>query len=57
MLAGQTPYAFARQTRHLTHHVVEENGRPDIDPSWPENTKDALEGCFEADMNRRPVSA
>ena len=26
ILAGQTPHAFARQTRHLTHHVVNENG-------------------------------
>ena len=57
MLADHIPYAFARTTDRLTYHVVCENGRPDINESWPTYIKDMLKTSFDSNAERRPVSA
>ena len=50
-------YLFPHPNRlAVIQQCLNSNGRPDIDPSWPENIKDVLEGCFDTNMNRRPVS-
>ena len=35
---------------------VKENGRPDIDQSWPQGIQTLLKSSFDADMAKRPVS-
>jgi serine/threonine protein kinase len=54
LLAGRTPYAFVRRQHHLIQHVVHENGRPDIQESWPDSIKDVLRNGFDADIKTRP---
>ncbi|KAL7540520.1 hypothetical protein ACHAXR_010185, partial [Thalassiosira sp. AJA248-18] len=57
MLSGKIPYAFARRKHQLIHYVVEQNGRPVIDESWPSAIQDMLESSFDPEIERRPVSA
>lgn len=54
ILTGQKPYSFVKSRGQLTQHVVEEHGRPDIDPSWPSPIQHMLEDSFEADIDKRP---
>ncbi|KAL7530790.1 hypothetical protein ACHAXR_003677 [Thalassiosira sp. AJA248-18] len=57
ILSGQTPYAFVRRRHQLTDYVVEENGRPVIEESWPSDIQDMLERSFDPEIENRPVSA
>jgi serine/threonine protein kinase len=57
MLSRETPYSFARTKERLNYHVVEEQGRPDIDDAWPSQIKCMLRASFDGDMDKRPVSS
>lgn len=56
MMAGRTPYAFARTMNQLAYYVVDDGGRPDIDEGWPLTIKNMLESSFDSDVEKRPVS-
>ena len=56
ILSSETPYAFVRSKHQLTYHVVEENGRPNIDERWPRSLQGMLEASFDRNMDMRPVS-
>ncbi|KAL7531009.1 hypothetical protein ACHAXR_003801 [Thalassiosira sp. AJA248-18] len=57
MLSGKTPHAFVRRRHQLIHYVVEENGRPVIDESWPSSIQGMMESSFDSEIEKRPVSA
>lgn len=57
MLSGHLPYAFARNPRQLINFVVIENGRPDINETWPISIRSMLENSFDKEVEMRPVSA
>jgi len=56
ILSGQTPHMFVRRKHQLISYVVEENGRPDIDESWPGPIRGMLESSFDSEIVNRPVS-
>ena len=56
ILTARTPYAFVRRRHQLINYVVEENGRPDIDESWPTSIQGMLESSFDSEIDKRPVS-
>ncbi len=49
-------YAFVRSKHQLVSHVVDEQGRPDIDEDWPVGIKNMLVCGFDDQMELRPVS-
>ncbi len=57
ILSGEVPYAFATTIHELADFIVEEDGRPDIQESWPVIVKQILESSFDCDPTCRPVSA
>ena len=40
----------------MINYVVEENGRPDIEESWPSSIQGMLESSFDSEIEKRPVS-
>lgn len=56
VLSAQTPFVHVRSRDELVRHVVDEGGRPRIDPTWPVPIQGMLECGFDPDMGRRPVS-
>ena len=57
ILSGMTPYAFVRRSPQLVSFVVEEDGRPDINESWPSLVRSMMKDSFNADVDLRPVSS
>ncbi|KAL7526533.1 hypothetical protein ACHAXR_001532 [Thalassiosira sp. AJA248-18] len=57
ILSGRTPYEFVRRRHQLIHYVVEENGRPVIDESWPLAIQGMLESSFDPEIQKRPKMA
>lgn len=57
MLSGLIPYKFVTSRDHLYQHVVEDQGRPQLDESWPGMINLMLRCSFEDDMRMRPVSS
>ena len=56
ILTAKTPYLFVRRRNQLINYVVEENGRPDIEESWPSSIQGMLESSFDSEIEKRPVS-
>lgn len=56
ILSGETPYVFIRKAHQLVSYVVNENGRPVIDETWPSPIQGMLESGFDSDIIKRPVS-
>ena len=56
ILTAKTPYLFVRRRHQLINYVVEENGRPDIEESWPSSIQGMLESSFDSEIEKRPVS-
>eukprot|EP00581_Thalassiosira_minuscula_P028016 CAMPEP_0183751474 /NCGR_PEP_ID=MMETSP0739-20130205/1755_1 /TAXON_ID=385413 /ORGANISM="Thalassiosira miniscula, Strain CCMP1093" /LENGTH=462 /DNA_ID=CAMNT_0025987703 /DNA_START=32 /DNA_END=1417 /DNA_ORIENTATION=- len=54
ILSGDAPYGFVRSRDELYHHVLEKNGRPEIDKRWPSDIKGMLESSFDVDPEKRP---
>jgi len=54
ILSGMTPYAFVRRSSQLVSFVVEEDGRPDINESWPSPVRFMMKDSFNADVDLRP---
>lgn len=57
ILSGETPYVFIRRKNQLVNHVVNENGRPEINETWPSPIQGMMESSFDSDIMKRPVSA
>ena len=56
ILSNETPYMFVRKRTQLINYIVNENGRPKIDSTWPMPIQGMLETSFDSDLGRRPVS-
>lgn len=57
ILAGEVPFAFVRSRKQLFDHVVNEQGRPQIDERWPTGVKSILAKSFDECMDFRPKMA
>ena len=57
ILTARTPYAFVRSRHQLMNYVLEEEGRPEINKSWPSSIQGMLESSFYSKSDLRPVSS
>jgi serine/threonine protein kinase len=55
ILSLKKPYAFVQSRQELVDHVVNQGGRPEIPPSWPEAIKERLSAAFDVEMANRPT--
>ncbi|KAL7492312.1 hypothetical protein ACHAWT_004944 [Skeletonema menzelii] len=57
MLSASQPYSFVKSREQLIRHVVQKDGRPQIDEKWPEKIKGMLESSFDKDIILRPKAS
>ncbi|KAL7541729.1 hypothetical protein ACHAXR_011172, partial [Thalassiosira sp. AJA248-18] len=57
IFSGKNPHAFVRSRDQLIHYVVEQNGRPVIEESWPSPIQGMLESSFDSEIEKRPKMA